>query len=214
MWSLLHRHPQGFATMSQILEGQNIIKEDPARRPSREVVNTTFRTSLGSALTMLNPSASKIYNDAAAAIYVVNGGQVEGGMLSDPELYAESLRLAVGGIPKAKNSGIVNMTQGKVKDWTILPLRTTEEQFTNWKDRLTPGVLERLSVEKSPPLYRSGKPAPLEDIIDEGVFVMVAPGAYIIKMASDGNPLKTRSGNNFVVRLKPGEPKLLPPRKN
>lgn len=210
MHGLLRRHPNGFATMSQILAGQAILKDDPARRPNGGVVNTQFKDTLGSAISILNPAASRIYNEAAAAIYVANGGQTDGGTLTDPELYAKALRLAVGGFPDNEDSGIVDMTQGAVKDWTILPLRTTEQQFTNWVERLTPGTLERLSLERSPPLYRSGNPAPLEDIIDEGVFVAIAPNHYIIKMASDGNPLKTASGRNFVVRIVTGQPQNLP----
>ncbi len=207
MWSMLSKHPNGFSTMSQVLQGQNILKEDPARRPGKDVINTNFKTTLGSAIGMLNPAASKIYNDAAAAIYVANGGQTEGGQLTDPDAYQEALRLAVGGLPKNKDSGIVDMTQGAVKEWTILPQRTTRREFTNWVERLTPGVLTRMSVERSEPLYRTGNQVDLNDIIDEGVFVAVAPGAYIIKMSSDGMPLKTKSGNNFIVRINPGNPK-------
>lgn len=201
MWSLLDNHPNGLSIMSQVLAGQQIIKEDPARKPSPETINSNFRNTLGSAISIMNPTASKIYNDAAAAIYVANGGQTESGELTDPDLYVDALRQAVGGRPKDENTGIVDMTQGAVKDWTILPGTISENQFTNWIERLTPGVLTRMSVEKTQPLYRTGNPVPLRDIIDEGVFVAVAPNKYIIKMASDGNPLKTSSGNNFVVQL-------------
>lgn len=200
MWSMLKDHPNGFSIMSQVLAGQQIITDDPARKPGADVINTKFKDTVGSALSILNPAASKIYNDAAAAIYVANGGRTDA-QLFDPDLYAESLRLAVGGIPKNENSGIVDMSQGAVKDWTIVPRGITGSQFTNWVERLTPGVLTRMSLENSQPLYRTGNPVPLRDIIDEGVFVAVAPGHYIIKMASDGNPLKTASGNNFVVRI-------------
>lgn len=209
MWSILKRHPQGFSTMSQILEGQKIMQEDPARRPGADVINVNFKDSFGSAISSLNPAASKIYNGAASAIYVAKGGRTDSQQF-DADLYEESLRLAVGGLPGVKTSGIVNMTQGQVKDWTILPLRTTEEQFTNWLERLTPGTLERMSLEKSPPVYRTGNRVPLDDIIDEGVFVLVAPNVYKIKMASDGGTLKTASESNFMVRIVPGEPVNLP----
>jgi hypothetical protein len=188
--------------MSQVLAGQQIIKEDPARKPGPEIINVNFKDTVGSALSMLNPSASKIINDAAAAIYVANGGRTDS-QLFDKELYEDSLRKAVGGLPGNTNSGIVDMTNGNVKDYTILPQGETEGSFRNWVEQLQPGLLTRLSVEKLPPIYRSGRPVELQHIVDEGVFVAVAPNHYMIKMGSDGLPLKTATGNNFIVRIVP-----------
>jgi len=106
-------------------------------------------------------------------------------------------------LPDHENSGIVDMRQGRVTDWTILPQGETQTSFQNWIDQLKPGQLTALSEEKLPGIDITGKQVPIQDVIDHGVFVAVAPNKYIIKMDGDGNPIKTPTGRNFVVHINP-----------
>lgn len=178
---------------NQVLEGREIIAQDPARRPSPEAVRQQFRTEGLEAIRNLNAEASLAIQEAAEALYVVNGGDP---VNINPRLYREALRVALGGSLPA------DMRHGAVRDYTILPARTNERQFQAWIERQTMASLTNLSVERRPPRYGDLRtPVPVSDIIDEGVFVMVSPGRYMIKMGSDGRPLMTSTGRPFLVNI-------------
>lgn len=177
----------------QVLEGREIMAQDPARRPSAEAVNLKFRAEGLSAIANLNADASRAIQETAAALYVARGGDPKD---IKTDLYREALRTALGG------SLPVNMRRGQVKDYTILPPRVTEPAFRNWAERQTFESLTALSVEKRPPRYGDLKTlVQTEDLVDEGVFVMVSPGRYMIKMASDGRPVMTSTGRPFLVNI-------------
>jgi hypothetical protein len=170
-----------------------MIREDPAKRPSAEEVNKKFRAEGLSAITNLNADASRAIQEAAAALYVVRGGNPK---IIDAALYRESLVTALGGNLPA------NMRRGEVKDYTILPPKVNGTQFQNWIERQTLQSISAMSVERRAPRYGDLKTAvPMDDIIDEGVFVMVSPGRYMIKMASDGRPIMTSTGRPFLVNI-------------
>lgn len=182
-------------TMDEIFAGRDALKKDPSRRPSQEDVTKAFRTSAFAAVTSMNPDASAALQDAAAALYVQKGGRAD---QFDANVYKEALSQALGG------SVPVNLSKGRAGQYTILPPRVSETRFTNWVEQLQRGELTALSKEKRRPVYGDLKtPANLQDIIDDGVFVMVSPGNYIIRMASDGLPLKTETGRTYVVQLRP-----------
>lgn len=179
----------------QVLEGREIMAKDPARRPSSEKINEQFRAEGLSAITNLNADASSAIQESAVALYVARGGNPDP-MKFDQMLYRESLKMALGGSLPA------NMRKGDVKDFTILPPRINQTQFQQWTERQTFESLTALSVEKRPPRYGDLKTlVQTADLVDEGVFVMVSPGRYMIKMASDGQPVMTSTGRPFLVNI-------------
>jgi hypothetical protein len=183
----------------QVLEGREVMAQDPARRPSAQALREQFRLSGLDAVTSLNAQASRAVQEAAAALYASRGGNPT---QIDIRLYKESLATALGGSLPVNPSAYTRA--GKVTDFTILPPKTTVTQFNNWIDNLHAGDLTRLSVEGTAPLYGDLKTAvPLTEIIDNGVFVMTSPGRYMIKMAADGKPLLTQSGHPFLVNIDP-----------
>lgn len=203
-YSLLFGHPERQATMSDILNGAMRIKEDPAQRPDQSAINKAWATNtgIGKAISQLNPTASVIYNDQAAAIYVSRGGRVDKGNLSDPALYRDSVRRAVGGLAGNADSGVVSF-HGTSQPATILPPAVTRQRWENWLDGLTPGALTAISRDKLPPLNKFGKPVLMQDIKDEGIFIMRAPGQYAIQFATDGGTLKTGRGTEYIVNITP-----------
>lgn len=191
------RNNVSVATVDEIFAGRDAIKKDPARRPSAEKVTEQFRQSAFSAVLSMAPDASAALQDTAAALYVAKGGSAD---IIDRPLYDKALSQALGGSIPA------NLSKGAVKERTILPPRVNATQFENWMQQLQPGDLSALSRDGIAPKYGDLKTdVLLNDIIDDGVFVMLAPGSYGIKMASDGRFLKTARGGNFVVRLTPND---------
>lgn len=182
--------------IDEVFTGRDIIAKDPARRPSTEQVTQLFRRSNFNAVLSMAPDASAALQDAAAAIYAARGGRIEPTL--DQEAYKKAVATALGG------ASPFNAAKGAVEDYTIPPRGTTEAQFTNWVEQLQPNELTNLSVEGLPPKYADlTTGVRLSDIIDDGVFVMWAPGLYRIRMASDGGYLKTETGRSFIVRLTP-----------
>lgn len=179
---------------AQVLEGREIIAQDPARRPSSNALREQFRDAAFSAIGNLNAQASRAVQEAAAALYAQRGGDPK---TIDQKLYRESLATALGGtIP-------VNMAKGQARDYTILPPKVSEARFESWIETLPQGKLTTMSVEGTPPLYGDLRTQVLlDDIVDQGVFVMTSPGRYMIKMASDGKPLMTATGKPFLVNIR------------
>lgn len=182
-----------------VLEGREVMQQDPARRPSSEAIRDQFRLAGLSAVTSLNAQASRAIQEATAALYVMRGGDPK---TINRTLYREALATALGGNLPVDPSTYTR--SGKVTDFTILPPKTSVRQFNNWIEQLQPGDLTGISVEGTPPLQGDLRTrVPLEDIIDGGVFVMTSPGRYMIKMAEDGKPLMTASGRPFLVNIDP-----------
>lgn len=187
----------------QVMQGMDIIKNDPARRPSTDVMNGTWDESTRGAINNLNPSMSRMLNEATAALYVYYGGRTKDGVVVDQKLYERAMRIALGGNGDDKNSGAVDFSKGAVKDMTILPTGINRAQFENWQESLQPGDLTKISVRGKPPMDAYGRPITLQKIQEQGVFVMVAPGVYAIKMSSDGKPIGDATGAPFYVRISP-----------
>lgn len=189
------------STFSRILEGMEVIRKDPARRPNFNELRTQFRQNVSTALGNLNADTSAAIQEAASAYYVINGGDPT---VIDSDLYEESLRIAMG------NRKVADLTKGgwfgeNVPDQTILPPGVSEKKFENWVETRQPRDFTNLSVEKLPPVYGDLRTeVGLQEIIDYGVFVMTSPDHYMIKMENDGKPLKTRTGRTFIVRIPKG----------
>lgn len=176
----------------QILEGREYITQDPARRPNPQQVLAQFREYRGAILS-LGADASRAIQEAAEALYVQRGGDPVNVRTS---LYREALATALG--------GSLPVLMGSLPDYTILPPGSNRQQFEAWIERQTWQSLTETSVERRPPRYGDLRTlVPTADIIDEGVFVMVSPGRYMIKMASDGRPLMTSTGRPFLVNINP-----------
>lgn len=201
LYSTLRTLPTYRATFSRVLAGRAIIEKDPARRPSEAVTSNAFGDGLGKAVNNLGPDLSRLYNEAAAALYVKDGGNTGNQALTDPNLYKKSLREALGGQSDNSDTGIVNKSQGQARDWTILPAGVTGKQLDDWVEGLSPGDLTRLSVNGRQPTDKPGRHLPLQTIVDEGVFVMLAPGIYGIKLGSDGKLVGDGRGNAFQLQL-------------
>jgi hypothetical protein len=198
IFALFRSYPrpnQEWATMFQeVLEGREIMAKDPARRPSPELVNKSFQAQGLSAIKNLNADASSAIQEAAAALYVARGGDPK---TINTSMYRESLRIALGGSLPA------NLQRGEVKDYTILPPRVDKKKFQSWMERQTFESLTHMSVERRPPRYGDLKTlVQTEDIVDHGVFVMAAPGQYMIKMSTDGKRLMTSTGQPFIVNIR------------
>ena len=202
LFAALVGHPNYRSLMTNVLAGQDIINADTARRPHPQVVNGVYRDKLGPALGSLNPEVSQMYKSSANALYVYMGGKPNSAEF-DSDLYERALRMVVGGIDGREDTGIINMGGTKVSDNTILPPGITQGQFENWIDGLAVGDLTRLSLGKKPPATATGKGVPTQDIINFGVFVMVAPGRYVIKMNNTGGMLLDTSGSPFIVHVTP-----------
>jgi len=196
----LRDHPDYRSIMLQVLKGKQAIKEDPARRIAPDTVNRAYRLQLGQAISELNPTSSRIYNETAAALYVARGGQADRGVPTDPPLYLDSLRVAFGGVAGNSQTGFAKLHGGN-NPATILPPAVTTQQWNSWLSRLSPGDLTRLTESRSPPVNKYGKPVALQDIIDQGVFVMLAPNQYSIMFPTDGGYLKTATGQPYVVNI-------------
>lgn len=183
------------ATIEQIFAGRDALKKDPARRPPDSKITELFRKSAFNGVLSMAPDASAALQEMAAALYVAKGGRADPNNL-DEKLYQQALSEALGGALPFDDA------KGAVKEFTILPPGVSGQRFRNWVEQLQPGELSALSVGKVAPKYGDLKTAvTLRDIVDDGVFVMLAPDYYGIKMASDGRFLKTAQGKNFVVRL-------------
>lgn len=177
---------------NQILEGREYIAQDPARRPNPQQVLAQFR-EYREAVLNLGADASRAIQEAAEGLYVQRGGDPVNVRQS---LYREALATALG--------GNLPVQMGSLDDYTILPPGTNRQQFESWIERQTWQSLTEMSVERRPARYGDLRTlVPTEDIVDEGVFVMVSPGRYMIKMAGDGRPLMTSTGRPFLVNINP-----------
>lgn len=180
---------------NQILNGRDVIAQDPARRPRQEEIVKMFREVGLNAVRDLNPQMSRAIQDATEGLYVHLGGDP---VHINRTIYRQALQSVLGGSLPA------DMRRGVVTEYTILPPRVSEGQFRNWIERQTIGTLTQFGTEHQAPRWNDLRtPVPINTIIDEGVFVMVAPGYYAIRMASDGRMLKTPSGNNYVIQINP-----------
>lgn len=201
LFGALRTYPNYQSLMMNIMTGMDTISKDSSRRPPADLANSAYREVMQRALGSLNPEVSELYKESAAALYVQRGGLP--GKQFDAALYKEALRSVVGGQKGQANTGIINMGGDTVRDDTILPPGVTKSQFENWIDGLAVGDLTRLSVAGKPPKTNTGKAVPTQDLLDFGVFVMVAPGKYIIKMNNTGGTVTTGDGRPFIVRISP-----------
>ena len=201
LYSTLITLPNAKGIMARVFEGNRVMKEDPARRPPEGVVTAAFRKELGGAINNVDAKYSRMIREAAIGIYVESGGYVEGNgqnAVVNKDKFTSAVRQAVGGMATNPDTGIVKLP-GAI-DFTILPPGVSGAQMENWIESLTPGDLTRLSLSGSP-MTKNGKVVALEDIVDQGTFVMVAPGVYAVAM-KDGRPLAdSKTGKPFKFRL-------------
>lgn len=203
LYATLRTLPNYQQTFMRVLDGRDTIEKDPARKPNPAVMNTAFYDGIGPAINNLGGDYSRMINEAAAALFVANNYRVDGGE-ADADEYAKGLREVLGGRANDEETGVVDLSEGKVKDWTILPPGVNLTQFENWRDKLAPGDLTKLSVDGGRPVDAAGNVIELKNIVDNGVFVMRAPGIYGIKSAIDGLPVLSSKGSPFLFRLDAG----------
>lgn len=217
MLSLFRNHPEYRNFAGDYFKGLLQIKEDPALKPSSAAMNQAFGgdNGAGASINRLGPLASAYINRATEALYVAAGGKtvgqpgtlIEG--LSNPTLYKESFRRAVGGLPGNENTGFFENTghwySGTSKasgaPITILPPGMTVQDWTRRLHSQTIQSLTANSAERLPPVTKFGNSPSMQDIIDHGTFVMTGPGGYEILMP-DGGYLKTSSNHNFILKVR------------
>lgn len=197
---LLQQSPAYRQTAQDVLLGLEAIKVDPNRKPRGSDIGPAYRDVMGNANVQLNPLISKALGEAAAALYVQQGGSIDN---FDRNLYERALRQAVGGSANNDETGIVQMGPGATA--TILPPGITQTQMETWFEGLTLNKLRALSIGNAPPVYAlNNRPAQMKDIIDDGTLVMYRfPGQYVIQMAGDDKYLLTPSGRPFIIRVTP-----------
>ena len=200
LYSILRPYPNSDKVLLEAFKGGRAMREDAAQRPSDEALIKGYRKAVGSAISGINPAASSRWQQAAAAIYVARGGQTVRGDIQDLPLYQKALRIAVGGNEDDDTSGIVKFHGSDAA--TILPPGINKKQWNDWLAGRTPGSLTAISTERLPPLTGNKTPVTLQDIIDEGVFVLLAPGRYGIRL-NDMGFLKTATGNTYEVNISP-----------
>lgn len=199
IFALLRTYPRAAGASSiiyqDVLIGRDAIAQDPARKPRPEDVTREFRNRGMSAIRDLNADASRAIQDAAEGLYVQRGGNNNDGSLNTT-LYREALRTILGGnMPAA-------MGHGQARQYyTILPPGVNEQQFRGWADRQTLYSLSIAAGNHAPYYGDLRTPAQIQDIIDDGTFVMTSPGHYMVRMASDGRPLMTRWGQPFILNV-------------
>lgn len=198
LYSVLVGNRDYKVTWTKVMEGRHRIETDPSLKPSGEVINKAFRGQLGPTILSISSENSAMFNEAAAALYVAGGGRTEDGELTDEQLYQESLMKVMG------TEGILDLNGGKVKELTILPQGVNKRDFLNWKDNLQPGDLSALSLTPGGvPTDGSGRHISIDDLKDEGVFIMRTPGVYGIKLMSDGGWVGDGKGGVFRVKITP-----------
>jgi hypothetical protein len=202
IYALVNGAPDGRTNFVRIMQGLEDIKKDPARRPQDGVLTQQYREGLQTAINNLDPSLSRYINDAAAALYVENGGTTSNGLPDDTKLYQSSLRQVLGGTQES-HTGFADLSHGETQDVTILPPGTTSDQFETWKESITGPQLMSLSIHGKHPIDKFGRPITLDAIKNEGTFVMVYPGVYGIKMGVDGKFIYDSAGNHFTVKIPP-----------
>lgn len=201
---LMAESPGHSQTAANVLRGMEMIAHDKSLKPAYGQINPIFRDTLGDAQRMLNPQVSQAINEAATALYVFQGGDPD---TINTSLFEGAIREVLGGMAGNSDTGIADLRPtswgfryGSIEK-TILPPNVTTNEFVNWKDGMIPDDLIEYSKTQEPPLYGNGSPVPVEDIVNEGVFVKVGPNDYIIKMASDSLPLVTADGDYYRMQL-------------
>lgn len=196
LYSTLRTLPNYRNIMERVFAGKAAIAKDPSRRPKQAEINEAYRTAVGSAIRNLSPEYSAMINEAATALYVEGLGE-------GADDYEASLREVLGGNRDNDDTAIVDLTPwfSKAKDPTILPPRVDRDMFVNWTERLTDADLARLSVDGGRPVDRTGKPVSAQQVIDNGVIVMWAPGVYGIKSSLDGKPVLSSNGRPFRFNI-------------
>jgi hypothetical protein len=199
LWGVISRSRNAQGIFLEVQRGKEVIAGDPARRPSKEEVNRAFAGGLGATINTLNPTISRTLNEAAAAIYVQRGGRTGTDSARNPQfdedLYLSSLREALGGQRDNENTGFADFSGGRVDELTILPPGISRQGFETWQERLTPQTLG------GTPFDKNGRPLDIDVIRDEGVFIMVAPEVYGVKLKSDGGWVANRAGGQLRIRM-------------
>jgi hypothetical protein len=200
IFALLRTYPgrsgQVGTLYEHILEGREMIAQDPAKRPNPAQVLNLFRQQGLTAIRYLDARTSRTIQEAAEGLYVHRGGSPTD-VTGNSQLYRDALAEVLGG------SLPVDMNGDGTRE-TILPPRVNEAQFESWVERQTLASITGMSVERRPPRWGDLRTAvPIENIIDEGIFVMTSPGRYMILMRGDNRPLMTSTGRPFLVNINP-----------
>lgn len=204
---LIVESPQHEVVAANVLRGMALIEHDKSLKPPYNEVNEAFRTALGSeAHLKLGGQMAQAINESATALYIYNGGSP---VDFDETIYNSALRQVLGGTAEDDETGVVDL---RPRGWiwrageggkTILPPGVNAEQFVSWKDSLIADDLIELSATQEAPVYGTGDAVPVQDIVDEGIFIKVSPGRYVVQMNSDGGYLYTPEGFPYVVEVTP-----------
>lgn len=203
---LVSESPQHVTVAGDVLRGMEIMAADPSRKPSHEALNDEFRLTLGAAQRGLAPTQAGAILDAAKALYVYKGGDPK---TIDTATFDQAVRQVLGGDANNTDTGAVDLDHSrlfdnKVTEKTILPPGTTGEQFTTWIEGLTVPDISAYAGGNMPHFDDDAKTEVTpQQIVDDGVFVKVGANQYIVKMASDGQPLIDAKGEYFVMTITP-----------
>lgn len=198
---LVSESPQHQAIAANVLRGLQIIAQDPSMKPAATDVHAAYRGIMGETQRALGSQVNAAVIEAATALYIADGGAPDMIMQQDFSQYVNQI---LGGLPNTNDTGMQDFTGwgNPVQEKTILPPGVRRSEFESWQDGLTQDDLLSLSPTTGP-FYDGGVPATADDIANEGIFVRVAPGQYIVKMGSDGNPLVDQDGGFYRMQLSP-----------
>ena len=189
--------PGGMMLLGRVFEGRRIMEKDRARKPNPASLQSAFRGELGPGIRHLDPDVSRALREAAEAVYVENGGSLTSDGALNPDLFRGALRQVLGGTAGKGKTGWYKFP-GAIAP-TILPPRVNADEFDDWLDSVTTAELIQLAGGKKPRDSRGGV-IPHYQLVDEGTFVMVAPGVYSV-LLKDGRAVGDGSGRPWKLRL-------------
>jgi len=194
--SMMSELPAYATTAKKVLLGKAQREANKTIQFDYDTFNGKFRDMLGKSALLLPPKMVEAMADSALSVHLMNGNGPKVRTNVD-----DAIREVLGGSPG-------NNDQGVSYDQTILPPGVGVDQFDDWRSKLTDGDLTKYSLSGSPPVYelagvsRVFQPT-ASDIIDQGRFIMVRPGLYMVEMKSDDGVLSNPDGSIYYMRLPP-----------
>lgn len=199
---------------TDIIRGEKRLKLDKDLQTTIGATETErialFNSVVGKAVFGFDPSSASAtqLRKAADALYVERflgrGTAKVGSMVqSTSSDYATAIQLVLGG-GMSREGKAIDTVNGKQM---VLPQGLTAPEFVSALNRMGDNDYTANSKFGGPPRYADGTVAKARDIANEGVFVSLGGGEYVIRM-SDGKELvsavyKDGSSNRYVFRANP-----------